>query len=71
MTGGFVPEVVIRIRYAKRGGHYHCRVFTAPAVDQTFAKCGEVVFDDREWDSVVALLASVGVEFVNEGLGNG
>jgi hypothetical protein len=42
----------IRIRYQKRGGHYHCRLFTAQNYDGTFANCGELVFDEREWAEV-------------------
>lgn len=48
---------VIRILYEKRGGHYHCRVFTAPRAGETFANCGELVFDEREWPSIMAQLS--------------
>ena len=47
---------VMRIRYKKLGGHIHCRVFTAPWPDQTFAKVGELVFDEREWPDVRDML---------------
>lgn len=49
--------MVIRIRYKKLGGHYHCRVFTAPNEQQTFAKCGELCFDEREWPEVYEKLS--------------
>lgn len=55
--------MVIRIRYVKRGGHYHCRVFTAKSKIHTFAKNGDVVFDEREWNDVRDMLASA-VEFI-------
>lgn len=48
--------MIMRIRYRKLGGHYHCRVFTSPAVDQTFAKCGELVFDERDWKELERML---------------
>lgn len=42
----------IRIRWKKQGGHYHCRVFTSPIQDGTYANCGELVFDEREWTDI-------------------
>ena len=42
----------IRIRWAKLGGHYRCRVFTSQMQDGTYAKNGELVFDEREWVEV-------------------
>lgn len=39
----------IRIRYEKRGGHYHCRLFTSQDPSHSYAKCGHLVFDEREW----------------------
>lgn len=57
--------MVIRMRYSKQGGHYHVRVFTAPAPDQTFAKCGELCFDEREWPEVREKLGR-GAELINE-----
>ena len=50
--------MIMRIRYRKLGGHYHCRVFTAPASDQTFAKVGELVFDERDWSSLDRMLSN-------------
>jgi len=58
-------DVIIRIRYQQQGGHYHCRVFTAKAVDHTFGKCGELVFDEREWEAVCAKLHPA-CEFIEE-----
>lgn len=45
----------MRIRFVKLGGHYHCRVFTAPTSDQTFAKCGELVFDEDDWKEIALM----------------
>lgn len=59
--------IVIRIRYQKRGGHYHCRVFTAPGPGLTFANCGDLVFDEREWPDVYGQLTGGGVQFLMEG----
>ena len=42
----------IRIRWKKLGGHYHCRVFTATVADGTYANCGELCFDEREWPDI-------------------
>ena len=50
--------MIIRIRYLKRGGHWHCRVFTARAKNMTFAKCGDLVFDEHEWNDVRDILQS-------------
>jgi hypothetical protein len=59
-------RVVIRLRYRVLGGHVHCRLFTAPASDQTFAKSGDLVFRVEEWDAVRAAGAKAGFEFVPE-----
>ena len=46
----------LRIRFKKLGGHVHCRVFTAKTADGTFAKNGELVFDEQEWQDIQRLL---------------
>lgn len=56
----------IRIRWEKRGGHIHCRLFTAPARNQTFANCGNLCFDEREWPGVQTQLIAAGVEFLED-----
>lgn len=40
---------VFRVRYRLLGGHYHCRVFSARASNQTFAKLGELTMDTDDW----------------------
>jgi len=55
---------VMRVRFEKRGGHYHCRVFTAKRVGLTFAKNGELVFDEAEWPDIPLLMR--GADFVEE-----
>lgn len=55
---------VMRVRYKKLGGHYHCRVFTARRADTTYAKNGELVFDDMEWEDVKKIMN--GAEFLPE-----
>jgi hypothetical protein len=57
--------MIIRIRYTKRGGHYHCRIFTSAAVDHTFGLCGNLVFDDHEWAAVCDKLHLV-CEFIKD-----
>lgn len=51
--------MILRIRYKKLGGLVHCRVFTARDVNQTFAKCGDLVFFENEWPAVQLLLSKV------------
>lgn len=46
----------IKVRYKKLGGHYHCDIFTARALNMTYANCGTVVFDEREWPEVRQVL---------------
>jgi len=43
----------IRIRWNKLGGHIHCRVFTSQNVNGTFAKNGDLVFDEFEWPDIL------------------
>lgn len=54
----------IRIRYRKQGGHYHCRVFSSQHSDGTYAKNGDLVFDEREWRDVQYKLHDC--EFIDE-----
>ncbi len=44
--------MIIKVRYEKLGGHYHCAVFSTKAEWRTFEKCGDLVFRDHEWDEV-------------------
>jgi hypothetical protein len=55
---------VMRVRYKKMGGHYHCRIFTAKEWHLTFANCGELCFSEDEWESVKSIMG--GAEFVND-----
>lgn len=55
---------VMRVRFEKLGGHYHCRVFTAKQTGQTFAKNGDLVFDEAEWPDIPLLMR--GAEFIEE-----
>lgn len=56
--------MIIRIRWKKLGGHVHCRVFTASRRDETFAKCGDLVFSEGEWGEVQQQLRTV--EFIED-----
>ena len=48
---------VMKVRYEKRGGHYHCAIFTARTAATTYAKCGDVVFDEQEFHDVQLLMS--------------
>jgi len=52
--------MVMKLKYVKQGGHYHCRLFTAPGKHLTYAKCGDLVFDEREWPAVESAFDSIG-----------
>lgn len=56
----------IRVRYKKLGGHIHCRLFIAPGQGLTFAKCGDLVFDEKEWPDVIHRLSLANIELINE-----
>lgn len=58
--------MLIRLRFKKLGGHFHCRLFTAPGPTLTFAKAGDLVFDEREWPDVAAILESRQVQVIPE-----
>lgn len=51
--------MVMRLRFRSLGSHVHCRLFTARAAGQTFAKCGDLVFNELEWPRVKAALSLV------------
>lgn len=60
--------MILRIRYQQLGGHMHCRVFTAKSPELTFAKCGDLVFDEHEWpEVVVALSRDKRIQFLPDG----
>lgn len=44
--------MMIKVRWEKLGGHYHCAVFTGKGMNMTFAKCGDLVFDEQEWPEI-------------------
>jgi len=41
--------LIFRIRYKQLGGHIHCRVFSGADRQGTFAKLGDLTFDERDW----------------------
>lgn len=51
--------MIMRLRYQRLGGHYHCRLFTARAPGTTYAKCGDLVFDEQEWKEVKEAFARI------------
>lgn len=54
----------IRIHYKRFGGHYHCRLFTTQTKDGTYAKCGDLVFDEHEWADIKNKLSAI--EFMED-----
>ena len=54
----------IRIRWTKQGGHIHCRVFTTQTVNGTYAKCGDLCFDEHEWPDILDKFSRV--EFIED-----
>jgi len=54
----------MRLRYRVLGGHVHCRLFTAKAPGQTFAKCGDLTFAIEEWAAVCVALDQADVEIM-------
>lgn len=38
----------VKLVAKKAGGHYHTAIFTANNPNQTYAKCGNVVFDEKD-----------------------
>ena len=57
--------MIMRWYWRRLGGHIHVRVFTGVAKNLTFAKCGDLVFDEREWPRVQTILTSA-IEFIHE-----
>ena len=58
--------MVFRIRYRKLGGHIHCRFFEAQDRTMTFAKNGDLVFDERSWMAFLSQTARTSIEIVPE-----
>lgn len=52
---------VMRVRFRKLGGHYHCQVFTAKVPNMSYCKNGDLVFDEHEWEDVKRIMS--GAEF--------
>jgi len=44
--------IVLRLRYGKKGAHWHCRLFTSFSLEGTFSKSGDLVFSEKEWPGV-------------------
>jgi len=58
----------IRVLWAQRGGHIHCRVFVSKTEDGPGHASGNLVFDVDEWPWVARRLAYVaGMVVVHEG----
>lgn len=60
----------LRLRYAKAGGHVHCRLFSARDPRQTYAKCGDLTFSEDEWPDAASRLRHAGIEVLEEDAGS-
>lgn len=49
-------DVVWKLRWQKRGGHFHCQVYSARDERHTFAKSGDLVVREEEWVSFCQLM---------------
>lgn len=58
--------MIFRIRYKRLGGHIHCRWFEAPHAAATFAKNGDLVFDERSWEEFLRQTARTIIEVIPE-----
>lgn len=45
---------VVRMRYVRRGKHYHCRFFTSRGHGLTFALCGTLTLDAEDFTDLRA-----------------
>lgn len=54
--------MIWKIRWEKRGGHYHCAVFSALSERSTFAKSGDLVVREDEWASFRNLMGKAHFE---------
>lgn len=65
-------STTMRLRYAVRGGHVHCRLFVGQAPDgfqpagYTLAKAGDLIFRADEWTDVQVAFECGGVEVLPE-----
>lgn len=56
--------IAMRLRWAKRGAHVWCRLFTGRP--GTFALCGTLTFSESEWSTVSAAFVRAGVEVIED-----
>lgn len=54
----------LKVYYEKHGGHYHCRLFIGEH-NQTFAKVGELTFDENDWKQLPNIFTHATL-FINE-----
>jgi len=54
--------MIFRVRYDTKGGHVHCRLFSAKRPNTTWMKCGEFTLRTDEFLECVE--AMNGVEFL-------
>jgi len=56
---------IFRYRYTKAGGHYHIRAFSG-VINQTFAKMGDLVMDERDFARLQEVCRLSGDELIPE-----
>lgn len=62
--------MIFRVRFDVRGGHVHCRVFSARWTNGTYAKLGDLTVT-RGPEFVAFMAAFRGAEFLGEVFGVG
>lgn len=60
-----MTENDLKYKWRKLGGHVHVRVFTG-VPGFTYAKAGDLVFDEKEWPTMYDLLSRGGARTVVE-----
>jgi len=59
--------MIWKMRCEKAGGHYHCTLFSAKAVNQTWASSGTIVVRSEEFLSLRRAMAGVDFYEGNKG----
>lgn len=44
--------MLMKLRWCKQGGHYHCTLFTRRPPGETWENSGMLVFREEEWEAV-------------------
>lgn len=58
--------MIFRFRCEKRGIHWHCDVFSGPALNETFARIGKLIMDERDFASITKLGSELPLQKVDD-----